>query len=83
MSTPAKTPGLRDRVEKVLDRIRPYIMMDGGNVELVNVHEDTGVVEMRFVGACHGCPSSMMTLQMGIENELRAEIPEITQVVAV
>lgn len=71
------------RCDEVLDRIRPYVQMDGGHVELVNVNEEDGVVYIRFQGACSGCPSSSMTLQMGIENELKASIPEIKQVVAV
>lgn len=77
------TPTLRDRVEEVLDRVRPYIMQDGGNVEVASIDEKEGVVFLRLQGSCHGCPSSMVTLQMGIENELRGDIPEIKQVVAV
>jgi len=55
--------------------------MDGGDIELVEVTGE-GVVKLRLVGACHGCPSSMMTLKMGIERAIRAEVPEITGVEA-
>lgn len=77
------TSALYRKVDEVLDRIRPYVQMDGGHVELVNVNEDDGIVYIRFQGSCHGCPSSAMTLQMGIENEVRNSLPEIKQVVAV
>jgi Fe-S cluster biogenesis protein NfuA len=76
-------PELYRRVDGVLDRIRPYVQADGGHVELVDVLEDEGIVHIRFLGSCQGCPSSAMTLQMGIENEIKAAIPEIRQVVAV
>lgn len=75
--------GLYQRVDEVLDRIRPYVQQDGGHVELVDVNEQEGIVRIRFQGSCQGCPSSAMTLQMGIENEIRTSIPEIKQVVAV
>jgi Fe-S cluster biogenesis protein NfuA len=76
-------PEIYRRVDEVLDRIRPYVQLDGGYVELVDVLEEEGVVHIRFQGSCQGCPSSAMTLQMGIENEIRMSIPEIKQVVAV
>ena len=72
---------MRDRVEKVINRIRPAVQMDGGDIELVGA--DNGLVKLRLVGACSGCPSSMMTLKMGIERAIRAEVPEITGVEAV
>lgn len=72
---------MRDRVEKVINRIRPAVQMDGGDIELVGV--DNGLVKLRLVGACSGCPSSMMTLKMGIERAIRTEVPEITGVEAV
>jgi Fe-S cluster biogenesis protein NfuA len=71
------------RVDEVLDRIRPYVQVDGGHVELVDVNEAEGTVFIRFMGSCQGCPSSAMTLQMGIENEIKTSIPEIKRVVAV
>ncbi len=72
---------VRERVEEVLDKIRPSLMRDGGNVELVNVND--GTVEVRLTGACGGCPMATMTLKMGIEQLLKQEIPEIKEVVAV
>jgi Fe-S cluster biogenesis protein NfuA len=75
-------PSVRERVQGVINLIRPAVQADGGDIELVNVKDD-GVVEIRFHGACHGCPSSTMTLQMGIERNLREKIPEITAVVPV
>jgi Fe-S cluster biogenesis protein NfuA len=67
-----------DNVEKVLDDLRPYLMSDGGNVELVEI--DGPVVKLRLQGACGTCPSSTMTLRMGIERRLREFIPEIVEV---
>jgi Fe-S cluster biogenesis protein NfuA len=72
---------LRDRVEKVLDTIRPYVQGDGGDIELVDVTD--GIVQVRLAGACVGCMHSMMTLQAGIERMLKQEIPEVRVVEAV
>ena len=72
---------MRDKVEAVLDKIRPQLMMDGGNVELVEVNE--GTIKVRLTGACGGCPMASMTLKMGIEKILKQEIPEIKEVIAV
>jgi Fe-S cluster biogenesis protein NfuA len=73
---------LRDKVQGVINLIRPAVQADGGDIELVDVSSE-GVVQIRFHGACHGCPSSTMTLQMGIERNLRERVPEITQVIPV
>jgi Fe-S cluster biogenesis protein NfuA len=67
-----------ENVEKVLDELRPYLISDGGNVELVEL--DGPVVKLRLQGACGSCPSSTMTLKMGIERKLRESIPEIVEV---
>jgi len=72
---------MRDRVEEVLNLVRPSLMRDGGNVELVDVND--GVVKVKLTGACAGCPMSTFTLKMGIEKILKKEIPEIKEVVAV
>ncbi len=72
---------MRDRVEEVLNKVRPALMRDGGNVELVDVND--GVVEVRLTGACGGCAMATMTLKMGIERMLKQEIPEVKEVVAV
>jgi Fe-S cluster biogenesis protein NfuA len=72
---------MKEKVEKALDKIRPTLMADGGNVELVDVED--GVVKVRLTGACGGCPMSQMTLKMGIERVLKQEIPEIKGVESV
>ena len=83
MSAPAQTSQpIRERVQEVLDLIRPSVQADGGDIELVDVEQD-GTVSIRFHGACHGCPSSTMTLHMGIERNLRDHIPEVTRVIPV
>ena len=73
---------LRDKVEKVINLIRPAVQADGGDIELVDVSGD-GVVQIRFHGACQGCPSASMTLQFGIERNLREKVPEVTEVIPV
>ena len=72
---------MEERVEAVIESLRPALQSDGGDVEVVGVEE--GVVTLRLVGACSGCPMSTMTLKMGIERELRRVVPEIVDVVAV
>lgn len=67
-----------ENVEQVLDTMRPYLLADGGNVELVEI--EGPVVRLRLQGACGSCPSSTMTLRMGIERKLREEIPDIGEV---
>ncbi len=66
---------MKEQVEKVINRIRPAVQKDGGDIELVDVVD--GVVKLRLVGSCAGYPSSMMTLQQGIERAIRAEVPDI------
>lgn len=72
---------LMERVEEVLERVRPGLQFDGGDVELLNVQD--GVVFLHLTGACAGCAMSTMTLKMGIERAIRQEIPEIRSVEAV
>ncbi|PZV26455.1 MAG: hypothetical protein DCF12_09515 [Snowella sp.] len=67
-----------ENVETVLDEMRPYLMADGGNVEVVEL--DGPIVKVRLQGACGSCPSSTMTLKMGLERKLREMIPEIAEV---
>ncbi len=74
---------MREKVKAVLDKIRPALQMDGGDVELVDVDEKNGVVKVALVGACGGCPMSTMTLKMGIERSIKSEVPEVKEVVAV
>ena len=73
---------LRARVQDMINLIRPAVRADGGDIELVDV-TPAGVVRIRFHGACVGCPSSTMTLQDGIERNLRERIPEVTAVIPV
>ena len=70
-----------DRVQKVLDKIRPGLQADGGDVELVNVEDN--IVKVKLTGACAGCPFSQMTLKSGIERAIIEEIPEIIEVQSV
>ena len=79
-ATTSKPQGsVHERVAKVLNMIRPAVQDDGGDVELVEVTAD-GIVRVRLHGACVGCPSSSMTLQMGIERNVRERVPEIVAV---
>ncbi|MFO7732643.1 MAG: NifU family protein [Candidatus Aminicenantes bacterium] len=73
---------MKERVELALDKVRPALQADGGDVELVEVGED-GIVKVRLKGACGGCPMSQLTLKMGIERILKKEIPEIKSVESV
>ena len=72
---------MNEKVEAVLNEIRPSLQADGGDVELVGVNE--GMVSLRLTGACAGCPMSTMTLKMGIERILKEKLPEVKEVVAV
>lgn len=72
-----------ERIEDVLDAVRPAIRADGGDIELVAFDADEGRVRLRMVGACHACPMSMMTLRAGIEQRLRMQVPEVRTVEAV
>lgn len=85
MSDPAPDTSnkpLQTQVEQVLALIRPGVQEDGGDFELVKISE-SGVVQIRFLGACIGCPSSEMTLRDGIARNLRDRVPEVTGVIAV
>ncbi|MBN2643955.1 MAG: NifU family protein [Desulfuromonadaceae bacterium] len=71
-----------ERVEAALDKVRPALQADGGNVELVEVTEE-GVVRVKLVGACHGCPMATVTLKLMVERTLLARVPEVKEVVQV
>ena len=73
---------LKERVETALEKIKPALQADGGNVELVEVAPD-GIVKVKLTGACCGCPMSQMTLKMGIGRTLKKEVPEVKDVVEV
>ena len=70
---------MKNKVEKVLDEVRPGLQADGGDVELVDVTED-GIVKVKLTGACAGCPMSTLTLKMAIEKRLKEKIPEVKAV---
>jgi Fe-S cluster biogenesis protein NfuA len=72
---------MQEKVKEVLDKVRPYLVRDGGNVELVGI--EGGTVKVKLVGACAGCPHSTMTLKNGIERILKQEVPEVKEVIAV
>ena len=72
---------MKDKVEEILNLIRPNLVADGGNVELVDVKD--GVVSLKLTGACAGCPMSTMTLKNGIERTLKERLPEVKEVVSV
>jgi len=72
---------MREQVEKSLQKIRPMLQADGGDVELVDVVD--GIVKLRLQGACAGCPGAQMTLKMGVERQLKQDIPELKAVEAV
>jgi len=72
---------VREKVEKAIEQIRPYLQADGGDCELVDVSPD-GIVRLKLTGACHGCPMSTMTLKMGIERALKQIVPEVKEVIA-
>ena len=75
---------LRERVEEVINReIRPVLMQDGGNIAVVDVDEDTGVVKVKLLGACGGCPMAQITLSSFVEQHLKNSIPEVKRVVPV
>jgi Fe-S cluster biogenesis protein NfuA len=73
---------MEEKVRKVMEEIRPFLMADGGDAEVVEVTAD-GIVKIKLKGACGHCPMSTMTLKMGIEKKLRESIPEVKEVVAV
>ncbi|MFO8084342.1 MAG: NifU family protein [Desulfobacterales bacterium] len=72
---------MKEKVQAVMDKIRPMLQADGGDVELVEV--ENGIVKVRLTGACKGCPMSQMTLKNGIERLLKKEIPEVKSVESV
>ncbi len=73
---------LKDEVEKILNEIRPQLMADGGDIELVDVDKE-GTVKVKLKGACAGCPMSQMTLQLGVERYLKSKVPQVKKVISV
>ncbi len=73
---------MKEKIEAALEKVRPFLQRDGGDVELVEVTED-GVVKVKLTGACGGCPMATMTLKHGVERAIREDVPEIKSVVSV
>jgi Fe-S cluster biogenesis protein NfuA len=74
---------MKEKVKEVIEDLRKYLQMDGGDVELVDVDEATGEVKVKLTGACGGCPMAMITLSQGIEARLKEKVPEVKKVTAV
>jgi len=72
---------IKEKVKALLNDVRPNLQADGGDVELIDISED-GIVKVKLLGACGGCPMAQMTLKMGIEKYLKERIPEVTEVVS-
>jgi Fe-S cluster biogenesis protein NfuA len=73
---------IRERVLNALERVRPYLQSDGGDISLVEITDDN-TVKVKLQGACHGCPYSIQTLKAGVEQALLKEVPEIKEVISV
>lgn len=82
LSAPNTDPELHQQIEEALDKIRPYLMADGGSVRLLNITDDC-VVELELLGACGTCPMSTMTLRAGIEQALKRSVPRVKRVEAI
>lgn len=73
---------MKDEVEKIINEIRPHLVADGGDIELVDVDKE-GTVKVKLKGACAGCPMSQMTLQLGVERYLKSKVPQVKKVISV
>jgi Fe-S cluster biogenesis protein NfuA len=73
---------IKERVEKALEKIRPYLVADGGDIAIVDITDDM-VLRVELKGACHGCPFSMQTMKAGVEIAVKKEVPEIKEVVEI
>lgn len=74
---------MKQEVEKVINEVRPYLQQEGGDVELVDVDEKSGIVKVKLTGACGSCPMSIITLKAGIEQRIKQKVPQVKEVVAV
>ena len=74
---------MKEKIEKALEKVRPSLQFDGGDVKLIDVDEKAGIVKVQLSGACGGCPMSQLTLKMGIERAIKQEVPEVKEVVSV
>jgi Fe-S cluster biogenesis protein NfuA len=77
----AELNSIKERVVKALERVRPYLQSDGGDIDLLDITEDM-TVKVKLTGACHGCPYSMQTLKAGVEQAIMKEVPEIKRVIS-
>lgn len=77
----ADQKSIKEKVVKALNRVRPYLQNDGGDIDLIEVTEDL-TVKVRLTGACHGCPFAMQTLKAGVEQAIMQEVPEIKKVIS-
>jgi Fe-S cluster biogenesis protein NfuA len=75
------TVDIRERVKKALEKVRPYLQSDGGDIDFIDVTDDM-TVKVRLTGACYGCPFSMQTLKAGVEQAIMKEVPEIKRVIS-
>ena len=73
---------MKDEVEKIINEIRPHLVADGGDIELIDVDKE-GTVKVKLKGACAGCPMSQMTLQLGVERYLKSKVPQVKKVISV
>lgn len=80
--TNAEKDKITEKVNAAIETVRPYLITDGGDVNLVEITDDL-VVKVKLIGACDGCPFSLMTLKAGIENAIRKKLPELKELVAV
>ncbi|MFA5020652.1 MAG: NifU family protein [Patescibacteria group bacterium] len=74
---------IEERIKEQLEKIRPQLQLDGGDVEFVAFEESTGILKLKLQGACVGCPMSQMTLQQGIGQLIKENIPEVKEIAAV
>ncbi|MHA1448485.1 MAG: NifU family protein [Candidatus Hodarchaeales archaeon] len=74
---------MENKIKEVLDEIRPVLEADGGGVDFIDFNAETGVVSVKLMGACGGCPMRQLTLSQGIEARLKQKIPEVSKVIAV
>jgi Fe-S cluster biogenesis protein NfuA len=77
----AEVKSIKDRVLLALERVRPYLQSDGGDIDLIDISEDM-TVKVKLTGACNGCPYSMQTLKAGVEQAIMKEVPEIKRVIS-
>lgn len=74
---------IKEIKKQIVEKIRPALVMDGGNIEFVDFNDKDGILKVKLLGACHGCPMAGITLKGAVEGVLKEYIPEITKVVAI